>query len=148
MGKVWYVVMVFWGLRFFRERGELGVFGDGNRWEWIVGGWGLLWIVEFLMVGGVERGGRIKVVGRVGKLLGVGVFVVVGMMMLKVDRLKVELRGVGVGVGVWEEVKKRMVMRVWVLIGVEGGVVVCGGGGNKGDVGKGRVVGVVWGVGV
>ncbi len=141
------------GDRFFRVKLfyymlELRLFGDGNTWQSIVGASALLWIVHFLFLRGVQTAASINLVATLAKLLPLGLFVVLAMMMFKLDTFKLDFTGLALGVPVWEQVKNTMLITLWVFIGVEGAVVVSARARNKRDVGKATLLAVLSALGV
>lgn len=82
------------------------------------------------------------------KLLPLGLFVVLAMMMFKLDTFKLDFTGLALGVPVWEQVKNTMLITLWVFIGVEGAVVVSARARNKRDVGKATLLAVLSALGV
>lgn len=136
IANVSYLVIVFSALSFFTDTPELRLFGDGNTWQSIVGASALLWIVHFLILRGVQTAASINLAATLAKLLPLGLFVVLAMMMFKLDTFKLDFTGLALGVPVWEQVKNTMLITLWVFIGVEGAVVVSARARNKRDVGK------------
>lgn len=124
------------------------LFGDGNTWQSIVGASALLWIVHFLILRGVQTAASINLVATLAKLLPLGLFVVLAMMMFKLDTFKLDFTGLALGVPVWEQVKNTMLITLWVFIGVEGAVVVSARARNKRDVGKATLLAVLSALGV
>lgn len=88
IANVSYLVIVFSALSFFTDTPELRLFGDGNTWQSIVGASALLWIVHFLILRGVQTAASINLVATLAKLLPLGLFVVLAMMMFKLDTFK------------------------------------------------------------
>ncbi len=74
------------------------------------------------------------------KLLPLGLFVVLAMMMFKLDTFKLDFTGLALGVPVWAYT---MLITPWVFIGVEGAVVVSARARNKRDVGKATLLAVL-----
>ena len=148
IANVSYLVIVFSALSFFTDTPELRLFGDGNTWQSIVGASALLWIVHFLILRGVQTAASINLVATLAKLLPLGLFVVLAMMMFKLDTFKLDFTGLALGVPVWEQVKNTMLITLWVFIGVEGAVVVSARARNKRDVGKATLLAVLSALGV
>lgn len=106
IANVSYLVIVFSALSFFTDTPELRLFGDGNTWQSIVGASTLLWIVHFLILRGVQTAASINLVATLAKLLPLGLFVVLAMMMFKLDTFKLDFTGLALGVPVWELAEK------------------------------------------
>ena len=143
IANVSYLVIVFSALSFFTDTPELRLFGDGNTWQSIVGASALLWIVHFLILRGVQTAASINLVATLAKLLPLGLFVVLAMMMFKLDTFKLDFTGLALGVPVWEQVKNTMLITLWVFIGVEGAVVVSARARHKRDVGRATLLAVL-----
>lgn len=124
IANVSYLVIVFSALSFFTDTPALRLFGDGNTWQAIVGASVLLWIVHFLILRGVQTAASINLVATLAKLLPLGAFIVLAIMMFKLDTFTLDFTGVELGIPVWEQVKNTMLITLWVFIGVEGAVVV------------------------
>lgn len=101
IANVSYLVIVFSALSFFTDTPELRLFGDGNTWQSIVGASALLWIVHFLILRGVQTAASINLVATLAKLLPLGLFVVLAMMMFKLDTFKLDFTGLALGVPVF-----------------------------------------------
>ncbi len=145
------LLLAFAMLILTRIRPELdgGIFTyAGNTWQSIVGASALLWIVHFLILRGVQTAASINLVATLAKLLPLGLFVVLAMMMFKLDTFKLDFTGLALGVPVWEQVKNTMLITLWVFIGVEGAVVVSARARNKRDVGKATLLAVLSALGV
>ncbi|STL92667.1 arginine/ornithine antiporter [Escherichia coli] len=106
IANVSYLVIVFSALSFFTDTPELRLFGDGNTWQSIVGASALLWIVHFLILRGVQTAASINLVATLAKLLPLGLFVVLAIMMFKLDTFKLDFTGLALGVPVWETGEK------------------------------------------
>ncbi|STI75811.1 arginine/ornithine antiporter [Escherichia coli] len=96
----------------------------------------------------MQTAASINLVATLAKLLPLGLFVVLAMMMFKLDTFKLDFTGLALGVPVWEQVKNTMLITLWVFIGVEGAVVVSARARNKRDVGKATLLAVLSALGV
>lgn len=103
---------------------------------------------SLLILRGVQTAASINTVATLAKLLPLGLFVVLAMMMFKLDTFKLDFTGLALGVPVWEQVKNTMLITLWVFIGVEGAVVVSARARNKRDVGKATLLAVLSALGV
>lgn len=138
IANVSYLVIVFSALSFFTDTPALRLFGDGNTWQAIVGASVLLWIVHFLILRGVQTAASINLVATLAKLLPLGAFIVLAIMMFKLDTFTLDFTGVELGIPVWEQVKNTMLITLWVFIGVEGAVVVSARAKNKRELAEMR----------
>ncbi|VDZ79074.1 amino acid permease [Salmonella bongori] len=108
----------------------------------------LLWIVHFLILRGVQTAASINLVATLAKLLPLGAFIVLAIMMFKLDTFSLDFTGIELGVPVWEQVKNTMLITLWVFIGVEGAVVVSARAKNKRDVGRATLLAVLAALGI
>ena len=143
IANVSYLVIVFSALSFFTDSPGHVVFGDGNTWQSVLGASVLLWLVHFLVLRGVQTAASINLVATLGKLVPLGLFVVLAALAFNYDRFKFDFTGVGLGTPVWQQVKDTMLITLWVFIGVEGAVVVSARARNKKDVGRATLLAVM-----
>ena len=143
IANVSYLVIVFSALSFFTDTPELRLFGDGNTWQSIVGASVLLWVVHFLVLRGVQTAAGINLVATLAKLLPLGAFVALAALAFQLDTFRLDFSGLALGVPVWEQVKNTMLITLWVVIGVEGAVVVSARARHKRDVGRATLLAVL-----
>jgi len=143
IANVSYLVIVFSALSFFTDSPDRVVFGDGNTWQAVLGASILLWLVHWLVLRGVQTAASINLVATLGKLLPLGLFVLLAIAAFNFDRFKFDFTGVALGKPVWEQVKQTMLITLWVFIGVEGAVVVSARARNKKDVGRATLLAVI-----
>lgn len=143
IANVSYLVIVFSALSFFTDSPGHVVFGDGNTWQAMLGASLLLWLVHWLVQRGVQTAASINLLATLGKLVPLGLFIVLAALAFNLDRFKFDFTGVDLGTPVWQQVKDTMLITLWVFIGVEGAVVVSARAQNKRDVGKATLLAVV-----
>lgn len=143
IANVSYLVIVFSALSFFTDSPGHVVFGDGNTWQAMLGASLLLWLVHWLVMRGVQTAASINMVATTGKLLPLGLFVVLGLLAFNYDRFHLDFTGLALGKPVWQQVKETMLITLWVFIGVEGAVVVSARARNKKDVGRATLLAVI-----
>ncbi|MDW8846222.1 amino acid permease [Erwinia sp. MMLR14_017] len=143
IANVSYLVIVFSALSFFTDSPGHVVFGDGNTWQAMLGASLLLWLVHWLVLRGVQTAASINIVATLGKLLPLGLFVVLAILAFNYDRFHFDFTGVALGKPVWQQVKDTMLITLWVFIGVEGAVVVSARARNKRDVGRATMLAVI-----
>ena len=143
IANVSYLVIVFSALSFFTDSPGHVVFGDGNTWQSMLGASILLWLVHALVLRGVQTAASINVMATLGKLLPLGLFVLLAIAAFNYDRFSIDFTGLSLGKPVWQQVKDTMLITLWVFIGVEGAVVVSSRARNKHDVGKATLLAVV-----
>lgn len=69
-----------------------------------------------MILRGVQTAASINLVATLAKLLPLGLFVVLAMMMFKLDTFKLDFTGLALGVPVWEQVKNTMLITLWVSL--------------------------------
>lgn len=143
IANVSYLVIVFSALSFFTDSPGHVVFGDGNTWQAVLGASVLLWMVHWLVLRGVQTAASINLVATLGKLVPLGLFVVLAAVAFNYDRFHFDFTGLALHTPVWQQVKDTMLITLWVFIGVEGAVVVSARARNKKDVGRATLLAVV-----
>ncbi|MGB9095330.1 amino acid permease [Erwinia sp.] len=143
IANVSYLVIVFSALSFFTDSPGHVVFGDGNTWQSVLGASVLLWMVHWLVLRGVQTAASINLVATLGKLVPLGLFVVLAAIAFNYDRFHFDFTGLALGTPVWQQVKDTMLITLWVFIGVEGAVVVSARARNKKDVGRATLLAVM-----
>lgn len=143
IANVSYLVIVFSALSFFTDSPGHVVFGDGNTWQAVLGASVLLWMVHWLVLRGVQTAASINLVATLGKLVPLGIFVVLAAVAFNYDRFHFDFTGLALQTPVWQQVKDTMLITLWVFIGVEGAVVVSARARNKKDVGRATLLAVM-----
>lgn len=143
IANVSYLVIVFSALSFFTDSPGHVVFGDGNTWQAVLGASVLLWMVHWLVLRGVQTAASINLVATLGKLVPLGIFVVLAAVAFNYDRFHFDFTGLALHTPVWQQVKDTMLITLWVFIGVEGAVVVSARARNKKDVGRATLLAVM-----
>lgn len=143
IANVSYLVIVFSALSFFTDSPGHVVFGDGNTWQAVLGASVLLWLVHWLVLRGVQTAASINLVATLGKLVPLGLFIVLAALAFNYQRFHFDFTGLALGTPVWQQVKDTMLITLWVFIGVEGAVVVSARARNKKDVGRATLLAVI-----
>ncbi|WP_158781532.1 basic amino acid/polyamine antiporter [Pantoea sp. BAV 3049] len=143
IANVSYLVIVFSALSFFTDSPGHVVFGDGNTWQAILGASVLLWLVHWLVLRGVQTAASINLAATLGKMVPLGLFIVLAVLGFNYDRFHFDFTGLKLGTPVWQQVKDTMLITLWVFIGVEGAVVVSARARNKKDVGRATLLAVM-----
>lgn len=142
IANVSYLVIVFSALSFFTDSPGHVVFGDGNTWQAMLGASLLLWLVHWLVLRGVQTAASINLLATLGKLVPLGLFVVLAVIAFNLDKFTLDFTGIALKTPVWQQVKDTMLITLWVFIGVEGAVVVSARARNKNDVGRATLLAV------
>lgn len=143
IANVSYLVIVFSAMSFFTDSPGHAIFGDGNTWQAMLGASALLWLVHALVLRGVQTAASINMVATLGKLLPLGLFVLLAIAAFNYDRFRIDFTGIALVKPVWQQVKDTMLITLWVFIGVEGAVVVSSRARDKKDVGRATLLAVI-----
>ena len=142
IANVSYLVIVFSAMSFFTDSPGHVIFGDGNTWQAMLAASILLWLVHALVLRGVQTAASINLIATLGKLLPLGLFVLLAIAAFHYDRFRFDFSGVALGKPVWQQVKDTMLITLWVFIGIEGAVVVSSRARNRHDVGRATLLAV------
>ena len=138
IGNVSYAVVLFGALSYF-----LPAFGEGNTWQAILGASVVLWIIHFLILGGIRTAAIINLVTTIAKIAPIVLFLALVLLAFRLDVFTADFSGLAkpeIG-GILQQVKSTMLVTLWVFIGVEGASVVSGRAINRRDVGFATMVG-------
>ncbi|NPU92940.1 MAG: arginine-ornithine antiporter [Gammaproteobacteria bacterium] len=140
IGNVSYMVLLFSTLGYF-----FPVFGEGNTPVAIGCASVLLWLLHFLVLRGIKEAAFINTITTVAKMVPLALFIVLAAIAFKLDVYKADIWGAGnaeLG-SVMEQVRKMMLVTVWVFIGIEGASIFSARAEKRSDVGKATVIGFV-----
>ncbi|MCT2387158.1 amino acid permease [Erwinia pyrifoliae] len=143
IANVSYLVIVFSALSFFTDSPGHVIFGDGNTWQSMVGASLLLWLVHALVLRGVQTAASINLVATLGKLLPLGLFILLAIAAFHYERFRFDFTGLTLNKPVWQQVKDTMLITLWVFIGVEGAVVVSSRARDKRNIGRATLIAVI-----
>ncbi len=126
-----------------------GVFEGGNNWPSIIGATVITWAMLWLALRGSKSGAFINVIGTIGKILPVLVFLVLivtifqfGMFMDAFWGVAKNGHALSFNFGdVMSQVSGTMLVTLWLFIGIEGAVVVSGEAKSQNDVAKATTIG-------
>ncbi|MFZ5960094.1 arginine-ornithine antiporter [Pseudomonas knackmussii] len=138
IGNVSYMVLLFSTLGFF-----FPVFGEGNTLESILCASALLWVLHFLVLRGIKEAAFVNVITTIAKMVPLAVFIAIAAVSFKMGVFTSDFWGAGnteLG-GVMEQVRKMMLVTVWVFIGIEGASIFSARAEKRSDVGKATVIG-------
>ncbi|TPG79132.1 arginine-ornithine antiporter [Pseudomonas arsenicoxydans] len=140
LGNVGYFVLLFSTLGYF-----FPIFGEGNTVAAIIGASVLLWAVHFLVLRGIKEAAFINLVTTVAKIVPLVLFVLIAIFAFKLDIFTADIWGVknpDLG-SVMNQVRKMMLVTVWVFIGIEGASIFSARAEKRSDVGKATVIGFI-----
>jgi len=140
LGNVGYFVLLFSTLGYF-----FPIFGEGNTVAAVIGASLLLWAVHFLVLRGIKEAAFINLVTTVAKVVPLLLFVLIAIFAFKLDISTADIWGVknpDLG-SVMNQVRKMMLVTVWVFIGIEGASIFSARAEKRSDVGKATVIGFI-----
>ncbi|CRL50979.1 MULTISPECIES: arginine-ornithine antiporter [Pseudomonas] len=140
LGNVGYFVLLFSTLGYF-----FPIFGEGNTVAAIIGASVLLWGVHFLVLRGIKEAAFINLVTTVAKIVPLLLFVLIAIFAFKLDIFTADIWGLknpDLG-SVMNQVRKMMLVTVWVFIGIEGASIFSARAEKRTDVGKATVIGFI-----
>lgn len=140
LGNVGYFVLLFSTLGYF-----FPIFGEGNTVAAIIGASVLLWAVHFLVLRGIKEAAFINLVTTVAKIVPLLLFVLIAIFAFKLDIFTADIWGVknpDLG-SVMNQVRKMMLVTVWVFIGIEGASIFSARAEKRSDVGRATVIGFI-----
>ncbi|WP_339525912.1 arginine-ornithine antiporter, partial [Pseudomonas sp. EL_65y_Pfl2_R96] len=140
LGNVGYFVLLFSTLGYF-----FPIFGEGNTVAAVIGASLLLWGVHFLVLRGIKEAAFINLVTTVAKIVPLLLFVLIAIFAFKLDIFTADIWGLknpDLG-SVMNQVRKMMLVTVWVFIGIEGASIFSARAEKRSDVGKATVIGFI-----
>ena len=145
--NVGYAVLLMDSLNYFFPP----YFKGGNNWLSIACGSLVLWIIFFIVLAGVKQASALNVIGTIGKLLPLAIFLLVLLFSFKFSTFFTDFWGLktvakvhdtNLG-GILPQVKSTMLVTLWVFTGIEGAVVVSGRAKSQKDVSKATFLGFI-----
>ncbi len=145
--NVGYAVLLMDSLNYFFPP----YFKGGNNWLSIACGSIVLWIIFFIVLAGVKQASALNVIGTIGKLLPLAIFLLVLLFSFRFSTFFTDFWGLktvakvhdtNLG-GILPQVKSTMLVTLWVFTGIEGAVVVSGRAKSQKDVSKATFLGFI-----
>ena len=124
-------------------------FQGGNNLLSVIGGSIMIWLMYFAVMAGVKQTAILNNIGVIGKLLPLGIFVLILFFFFQSSVFSTDFWGHNVipsltdkdlG-GVFPQIKSTMLVTLWVFIGIEGAVVISSRARSQKDVGKATIIG-------
>lgn len=139
LGNISYLVMLFCSLGYF-----FPAFGSGNNLASLIGATIVIWIVHILISKGIRTAAFVNIVTTIGKLMPIVFFVVVSILLFKVNIFKMDFWGhMNTNLGsVMTQVKSTMLITLWAFIGIESAVILSGRAKVQKDIGKATILGL------
>ncbi len=147
-GNVGYAVITMDALNYFFP----GYFTGGNNIESIIGGSILIWVFNFVVLKGVQQASIMNVIGTIGKIVPLAVFIIALVVVFKWDQFTFDFWGHMTGHGesnlggLGGQIKGTMLVTLWAFIGIEGAVVLSARAKSQKDVGRATILGFAGGL--
>ena len=143
-GNVGYAIITMDALNYFFP----GVFTGGNNLASIIGGSLLIWCFYFIVLKGTKQAAFINVIGTIGKLVPLAIFILIMIFVFHLDRFEFDFWGDkiidGKTLGSFgSQLKSTMLVTLWAFIGIEGAVVLSGKAKSQEIVGRATFLGFV-----
>ncbi len=141
-GNVGYAVITMDALNYFFPP----YFQGGNNLWSIIGGSILIWVFNFVVLRGVRQAAVMNIVGTVGKLVPLFLFIIILLFSFHLDKFdfnfwgKMAEGGKSLG-GLGAQLKSTMLVTLWAFIGIEGAVVMSNRAKSQSDVSKATILG-------
>ncbi|MEN4918202.1 basic amino acid/polyamine antiporter [Achromobacter spanius] len=119
------------------------VFGDGNTVIAIAVASVGIWLFHFMILRGVQQAAFINAVVTVAKIIPIVVFIIVLFVAFKVDLFRINFWGELSGYSLFEQVRRTMLVTVFVFLGIEGASVYSRFASKRSDVGVATLIGFV-----
>lgn len=142
-GNVGYAVITMDALNYFFP----GTFTGGNNLNSIIGGSVLIWGFCLVVLSGVRQAAVINLVGTIGKLIPLFIFIIVAFFCMHLDKFSFDFLGHATTQGesnlgsIPAQIKSTMLVTLWAFIGIEGAVVMSNRAKDQSSVGKATLLG-------
>ncbi len=142
-GNVGYAIIAMDALNYFFPP----YFAGGNTVYAIIGGSILIWAFNFIVLRGTQQAAVLNVIGTVGKLIPLFIFIIVMLFVFKMDRFDFDFFGNLAAAGqkplgdLAGQVKSAMLVTLWAFIGIEGAVMLSDRAQSQGAVSKATIMG-------
>lgn len=141
-GNVGYAVITMDALNYFFPP----YFAGGNNLLSIIGGSLLIWGFNFLVLRGIKQATVINIIGTIGKIVPLLLFLVILLFAFHADRFSFDFWGENMASkaklgGLSTQIKSTMLVTLWAFIGIEGAVVMSKHAKAPQDVGRATLLG-------
>ncbi|VFP78403.1 Putative arginine/ornithine antiporter [Candidatus Erwinia haradaeae] len=138
-----YLVIIFSSISIFSDSSDYIVFGNGNTYYSLLASSLLLWLIHALIVRGVKTAANVNLIATIGKLLPLGLFIVLASINFRYSCFQFDFIGQALEKPIWQQVKDAMLITLWVFIGIEGAVVMSERARNKNDISSATLLAVL-----
>ncbi|PJG85544.1 basic amino acid/polyamine antiporter [Conservatibacter flavescens] len=143
IGIVGYLVVAFEGIGTFTDSADYVLFGQGNTIASFIGASIIVWLVHWLIAGGVKEAASVNLVATFVKVFPLVLFIGLAIWYFSPEQFAQDWQGNGLNNNVSDQVKNTMLITLWVFTGVEGAAVLSAHAKKRSDVGVATVLGIV-----
>ena len=143
IGIVGYLVVAFEGVGTFTDSENFVLFGQGNTLAAFIGASIIVWLVHWLIAGGVKEAASVNLVATFVKVFPLILFIGLAIWYFSPEQFQQDWQGETLNNQVSEQVKNTMLITLWVFTGVEGAAVLSAHAKKRSDVGIATVLGIV-----
>ncbi len=113
-----------------------------HGWETIVFGVGLIWLMYFVVVGGLKTASFLNVLITIVQMVSLVLIVAILFIFFKLDMFSYDFWGQLTDLGsVGEQIRTTMLVTLWCFTGIEGAVMMSSRAKKANDVGKAGIIG-------
>ena len=137
IGNVAYTLMLFEALSYF-----FPIFKEPLYV--CIGATVLMCSLYILISTGIKEAAIVNTIVMIAKLIPLGFFIIVVLFFFNLNNINLDFWGKTIPNSLFEQVKKTMLITVWVFIGVEGAVVISSRAKHRKDIGNATVMGLLF----
>lgn len=143
IGIVGYLTVAFEGLGVFTDSENTVIFGQGNTLAAFIGSSIVVWLVHWLIAGGIKEAASVNLVATFVKVAPLILFIGLGLCFFDIELFKTDVKATALNNSVSDQVKETMLITLWVFTGVEGASVLSAHAKKRSDVGLATVLGIL-----
>ncbi|MDO4430763.1 MAG: basic amino acid/polyamine antiporter [Lonepinella koalarum] len=143
IGIVGYLTVAFEGLGVFTDSETVIIFGQGNTLAAFIGSSIVVWLVHWLIAGGIKEAASVNLVATFVKVAPLILFIALGLWYFDFELFKTDLKATALNNNISDQVKETMLITLWVFTGVEGASVLSAHAKKRSDVGLATVLGIL-----
>ncbi len=143
IGIVGYLTVAFEGIGIFTDTESFILFGQGNTLAAFIGSSIIVWLVHWLIAGGIKEAAFVNLIATFVKVAPLVLFILFGFWYFDADLFQSDVKAVNLNNNVSQQVKDTMLITLWVFTGVEGASVLSAHAKKKSDVGLATVLGII-----
>lgn len=143
IGIVGYLTVAFEGLGVFTDTDSSIIFGQGNTLAAFIGSSIVVWLVHWLIAGGIKEAASVNLVATFVKVAPLILFIGLGLWYFDIELFKTDVKATALNNSVGDQVKETMLITLWVFTGVEGASVLSAHAKKRSDVGLATVLGIL-----